>query len=160
VVTSEWTATSGLRQWVIPPASRWVLRRIVKCYGFLAMPPMPPRNQDTQARALAVRKILEYMGSGGQPTLGLAPEGGDSPAPGLQRPPPGSGRFIKHLACGGATFLPAGIFETNGHLCIAFGTPLVIDPSIAADSGPDAPSEIVMQAIADLLPTALRGPYA
>jgi hypothetical protein len=160
VITNEWTATSGLSQWVIPPASRWVLRRIASCYGFLAMPPMPPRDQDTQARALAVRKILAYMISDREPTLGLAPEGEESPTAELQRPPPGSGRFLSHLAGCGAAFLPVGVFETKDQLCVAFGKPLVLDPSTATDREPDAPAEIVMQAIADLLPTALRGPYA
>lgn len=160
VITNEWTATSGLCQWVIPPASRWVLRRIASCYGFLAMPPMPPRDQDTQARALAVRKILAYMVSDQEPTLGLAPEGQESPTAELQRPPPGSGRFIKHLAGCGAAFLPVGVFETKGKLCVAFGRLLVLDPSTPAGPGLDAPAELVMQAIADLLPTELRGPYA
>ncbi len=39
--------------------SKIVLRRVGRVYGFTTMPPMPPRPKEVEARADAVRRVLE-----------------------------------------------------------------------------------------------------
>src|SRR5512136_1266699 len=100
----KWYAPLGMA------GSRWLLKRFSKIYGFTAMPPMPPRPGDVEARAHAVRKMLAYAKSHPQAILPLAPEGGDQPGGVLTMPPPGAGRFILLLAERGFPLLPVGAF--------------------------------------------------
>ncbi len=44
VTTSTLTFRDPLRAATITPASRWFLRHVARLYGFVAMPPMPPRD--------------------------------------------------------------------------------------------------------------------
>ena len=163
VMTGELTFPG---RWYAPlgqAGSRWLLKRFARIYGFTAMPPMPPRPRDVQARAHAVRRTLEFARRNPQAILGLAPEGGDNPPTGaLARPASGAGRFILHLAGLGFKLLPVGAYEQDGEFCLNFGRAysLPLPPARSADEKDRAAVAIVMQAIAARLPERLRGPFS
>ncbi len=158
VTTSTLTFRDPLRAATITPSSRWFLRHVARLYGFVPMPPMPPRDVEVDARAEAVRCTLRRA-SEPDALLGLAPEGGDMPGGVLARPPSGSGRFLFHLARRGLRFLPVGAFEDQGRLCLHFGPPLDLPHSLPEPID-DSASRLVMSAIAACLPDRLRGAYA
>jgi 1-acyl-sn-glycerol-3-phosphate acyltransferase len=144
-------------------ASRWLLGHFSRIYGFTTMPPMPPRPRDVAARALAVRRTLEFARRHPAAILGVAPEGGDNPPSGaLARPAPGAGRFLLLLAALGHSLRPVGIYEEGGQLCLHFGPAYRL--SIPAGLPPGARDRdavgIAMRAVAALLPERLRGPFA
>ena len=161
LVTSAWTFPG--RSWanVGERVSRVLLKRLARIYAFSSMPPMPPRPEETQARAQAVRRLIESVRRGQAGWIGIAPEGRDAPEGVLQPPPPGSGRFLLLLAGQGLLILPVGIYEAEGICTIRFGEPYRLE--IAAGLSPsqrDArASQVVMQHLAELLPPTLRGPY-
>jgi hypothetical protein len=157
VTTSALTFPDKLRAATITPASRWFLHHVAGLYDFVPMPPMPPHPFEMEARAVAVRRALRRA-SEAEALMGLAPEGGDMPGGVLSPPPPGSGRFLWHLAHRGLRFLPVGAFEDEGRLCLRFGQPFKMT---AARPEPidDNASRLVMSAIAACLPERLRGSY-
>jgi 1-acyl-sn-glycerol-3-phosphate acyltransferase len=123
VMTAAWTfPESAWRERVLTPITRWAFRRVAQIYGFVSMPPMPPRPDEVEARAAAVRETLRLARrlaqSGGM--IGLAPEGQDT-AGGLGAPPSGAGRFIARLVQTGLPVLPVGVDETTEGLLVAFG---------------------------------------
>jgi len=158
VTTSTLTFRDPIRAATITPASRWFLRHVAGLYGFIPMPPMPPRDFEVAARAEAVRRALRKA-SGTNALLGLAPEGGDMPGGVLSQPPSGSGRFLLHLARRGLRFQPVGAFEDGGRLCLHFGAPFDLPFSLPKPID-DSASRLVMSAIAACLPERLRGDYA
>jgi 1-acyl-sn-glycerol-3-phosphate acyltransferase len=144
------------------PASRWLLRRLSKVYGFTVMPPMPPREMDVERRAKSVREYLAYARAHPQAVLGLAPEGRDNaPAGALAHPAPGAGRFLLLLAAAGFPVTPAGAYEEAGEFCLRFGEAYRL--TVPRGPGPDEKDRlaagIVMRAIAALLPERLRGDF-
>lgn len=157
VTTSALTFPDRFRAATFTPASRWFLHHVAGLYGFVPMPPMPPRPFETEARARAVRRAL-HRALEAETLMGLAPEGGDTPGGVLTPPPSGSGRFLWHLARRGLRLLPVGAFEDEGRLCLRFGQPFKMT---AARPEPidDNASRLVMSAIATCLPERLRGPY-
>lgn len=162
VMTAELTFPGSWYGFLGRPISRWVLRRAARMYGFVTMPPMPPRPQDAAARALAVRRTLALARPDPQCWLGLAPEGADMPGGRLAWPAPGAGRFALLLAARGLRFLPAGVYEEEGRLCLRFGPPHALDvpAGLTADEKDRLAAERVMRPIAALLPAALRGDFA
>ena len=158
VTTSTLTFRDPLRAATITPASRWFLRRVARLYGFVPMPPMPPRDFEVAARAEAVRRALRQA-SEPQALLGLAPEGGDMPGGVLTPPPSGSGRFLLHLARRGLRLQPVGAYEDQGRLCLRFGAPFDLPHSLPEPIDISA-THRVMSAIAACLPERLRGDYA
>jgi hypothetical protein len=157
VTTSALTFPDRFRASTITPASRRFLRHIARLYGFVAMPPMPPRPFEVEQRAQAVRKVLR-LAAKPRAMLGLAPEGGDMPGGVLSPPPPGSGRFTWHLARLGLRILPVGAYEAEGRFCLHFGAPCVFPSSLPPPVEENA-SHLVMSAIAACLPAHLRGSY-
>jgi hypothetical protein len=143
------------------PLSRCLLGRLAGIYGFSAMPPMPPRPGDVQARASAVRSVLAYARSHPAAVLAIAPEGGDQPGGILSRPPAGAGRFLEQLARRGFRMQPVGIFEQQAALCLNFGAPyqLALPPGLDAGARDHEAARMVMQPIAALLPGSLQGDY-
>jgi hypothetical protein len=141
--------------------SRWLLRRFSKIYGFTSMPPMPPREKDIAKRARSVRATLAFARAHPQTVLGLAPEGGDQPGGVLNLPSPGAGRFVLLLAELGFSILPVGIFEENGEFHLHFGSPyrLQIPAGLRPGEKDHESAQIVMGAIAPLLPSRLRGDF-
>ena len=162
ITTSTLTSLDPWRSLWLTPLSEFALARISRCYGFTRMPPMPPRPQDVEARAAAVRRILTLVDRRPPPILGLAPEGGDAPGGVLQPLWPGAGRFLHHLARRGLSFIPIGVFEKDDRLCLRIGPPF----SLAHPTGstPDArdaeAAAAIIRRMAACLPLGLRGAFA
>jgi 1-acyl-sn-glycerol-3-phosphate acyltransferase len=140
--------------------SHTLLERAARMYGFTPTPPMPPRPQDVERRAQAVRRVLSYVKSTSNPILGLAPEGMDMPGGVLHRPPAGAGRFMAHLAEQGLSFVPVGCYEENGEFRLHFGAAyrLEVRRGTAAEREMESAFQVMTQ-IARLLPERLRGEF-
>jgi hypothetical protein len=163
----HWTMTGEFTSWPGPLAglaSRILLKRIARIYSFTTMPPMPPRPEDVQRRATAVRAVLEYVRQARDPVLGLAPEGYDpaGPAGVLTRPAAGAGRFGLLLARAGLAFIPVGAYEAQGIFHLHFGQryELKVEENLSADEKDMTATQIIMEKIAWLLPLHLRGEFA
>lgn len=160
-VTNAWTddGTPGARwrAWLSP----CFLPRLAEVYGFVSMPPMPPRPHEVEARASAVRKLLSLARQNPPPVLAFAPEGQDSPNGGLMRPHPGVGRLISLLDGSGFSLYPVGIWEDKRALVLNFGAPFRLTPlpGLKPEERDARVSEQVMIAIARLLPPYLRGEF-
>ena len=141
--------------------SKIALHRAARVYGFTTMPPMPPREKDVEARAESVRKVLEIARREKNVIIGLAPEGGDHPAGRLTMPASGAGRFALLLSAAGLRFVPAGIFEADGALCLRFGPAyeLTVPRGLSSDEKDRVAAKIMMGKIACLLPSHLRGKF-
>jgi hypothetical protein len=141
--------------------SKIVLARAARVYGFTTMPPMPPRKKDVEARAESVRKVLEVARREKNIIIGLAPEGGDNLTGEITMPASGAGRFALLLAAAGLQFVPVGVYESNGTLCLRFGAGygLSVPRGLSADEKDKAAARIVMSRIAALLPESLRGEF-
>lgn len=161
----------------LTPLSAWLLRRTAQTYNCTPMPPLPPFRAgfglngaaadrpnplESSARAEAVRQLLRYAKANTEVAIGLAPEGRDAPGARLQAPPPGSGRFMAHLARLGRRILPVGIYEIDEHLCLHFGAPFTLElpAGLPAQELDHHAAAQVMRAIAALLPEPLQGPYS
>ena len=116
VMTSTFTYPDRWRSSWLTPLSTILLARLAGCYGFISMPPMPPRPGDVAARAQAVRRILALAQRTPPPVIAMAPEGADASGGIFQPLWPGTGRFLLHLARRGLRFLPFGVFEGEGRL--------------------------------------------
>jgi hypothetical protein len=162
IMTEEWTFPGKWYEQLTAPASRILLRRIARIYGFTTMPPMPPRRKDVKARAAAVRVVLDYITQTKAAVLGLAPEGYDPPAGVLTRPARGLGRFGLLLAKAGLTFVPVGAFEEDGVFQLHFGEPyeLEVEGDVSAEEKDRQATQIIMKRIACLLPLRLQGEFA
>jgi hypothetical protein len=142
--------------------TRSLFPRMARVYRFTAMPPMPPDPGEVEARASAVRQVLQYARITPQPVVGLMPEGQDEQTGTLQMPPPGVGRFMLQLARQGLVVVPAAIYESGGALCVHFGPHFYLEVSSALPAAERdlQASRQVMNAIACLLPERLRGEFA
>jgi hypothetical protein len=159
-VTSAWIYDDPLRSILITPISRWLLARLAATYGFTSMPPMPPRPQDVERRALAVRNLLKIIEQTPSTVIGLAPEGADSMDGKLMLPPSGIGRLLAHLLARGFKILPVAVYESVHSLVLAIGSTLDLEIPKDRQLQDRQLSNQTMQAIAALLPIHLRGPYA
>ena len=162
VVTSELTYPGKWFGFIGRPLSRWLLRRLANLYAFTSMPPMPSRLQDSEARAAAVRQVLSFVKHADSPLLGLAPEGRDNLDGSVGMPAPGLGRFGLLLAASGLSFVPCGIYECDGKLCLRFGPGynLQVPAGLSAREKDLCAARIIMQNIANLLPSSLRGEFS
>ncbi len=155
-MTSAWTFPDPLRACLITPLTEWMLARAARMYSFTLMPPMPPRERDVEARADSVRRILR-LARREKPSIGMAPEGMDSPDGRLMQPPSGAGRFFSHLENAGYTLIPAGFFESGDACRLRFGAPFELPRNLPAD--PEArdreAGKIVIGKISELLPENL-----
>lgn len=167
-VDIHWIMTGELTypgKWYAPLGrmlSRLILERGARVYDFTSMPPMPPRPQDMEARAAAVRAVLDYVKRASNPVIGLAPEGGDQEGGRLSLPASGLGRFAWLLAAQGLRYLPVGVYESDGSLCLDFGPiyELVISRNLTSEQKDRTASRIIMENIAARLPLGLRGEFA
>lgn len=160
LMAGAWTYPDRLRQWAVTPLTAWVFARLARAYGFVVMPPMPPRPQEVEARARAVMRALAIARRVPPPLFGISPEGRDSPDASLVEPPPGAGRFLLLLAAS-LPVLPVGVHEEGAQLVVRFGAPFALHaPPGLPPAGRDAwASEEVMLAIARQLPPRLWGVY-
>jgi len=155
VMTDAWTYPEGTwKSRVLTPLSRWVFRRVARVYGFVSMPPMPPRPWELEARALAVlravREARRAAQNGGM--IGLAPEGRDVEE-GLGEPPENAGRFIALLVEAGLPILPVGVTEVEGRMRIAFGE--LFRPEIP--TGKEARDRLVTRKVMEAIGKAMAG---
>jgi hypothetical protein len=160
-VANAWTYPNRLKNAVLRPPLQWLFTRAAQVYGLNSMPPMPPAPNEVTARAASVRRILHYAREHPHGLIGFAPEGGDQPGGRLSMPPNGVGRLALALAGLGIPIYPAGIYEeTDGSPTLCFGQPyaLAIDPS-ASQPADDQARSVLMRAIAQCLPPALRGEF-
>ena len=161
IITGELTFPDKWYAFLGMPVSRFILTRGARIYGFTAMPPMPPRACDVEARTSAVRAALDYAKQTKEPIIGLAPEGGDQVGGKLTMPIPGAGRFGLLLAARGLRFAPVGVYESDGELCLHFGEvyDLSISRNLSSDEKDKQAAQIMMEHIAALLPSNLRGEF-
>jgi len=164
VMTGEFTYPGKWYEWFGSLGSRFLLGHIASVYGFSTMPPMPPRPKDVEARATAVRKVLEYVRRAKDPILGLAPEGHDPVGRGgaLAKPASGFGRFALLLSSAGLRFIPVGAHDEQGFFTIQFGEAYELDipRGLSSDEKDAQAANIIMVRIAKLLPMHLRGEFA
>ena len=160
-MTAAWTETGDPAAKLRAAISRWLFPRLAHIYGFTAMPPMPPRPFEVEARARAVRQVLAAARLQPPPVIALAPEGKDMPGGVLSGPPPGAGRFLLHLSRLGYPIHPVGAYEEAQALCLSFGPAytLEIPPGLASQEADRQATQVVMQAIARQLPARLRGEF-
>ncbi|MBN1887824.1 MAG: 1-acyl-sn-glycerol-3-phosphate acyltransferase [Thermoflexales bacterium] len=161
VMTAAWTFAGQPIARPLTPLSRWLFQRIASVYHFTPMPPMPPAPSETEARAQAVRRVLDYARTTAQPLVGLSPEGQDVASGVLGWPPPGAGRFVSHLARLCHHIVPVGVYEDGDRLCLRFGAAyhLTLPPQLDAAERDRQASWVTMQAIARQLPPQLRGVF-
>jgi hypothetical protein len=161
LVTSALTEFRGKKSPEMKFLSGIGIRQLAKVYGFITMPPMPPDPADVTERALAVRLLINTVRAHPDYVFGIAPEGGDNRHGGLAEPPSGVGRFIHYLNRLGLKLLPCGVFEDSGRLCVRFGHSYDLASHITGEKHDlDKILSIqVMQPIAGLLPSALRGEF-
>ena len=162
IITGEFTYPGKWYERFGTLGSKFLLRRIAHVYSFTSMPPMPPRENDVEARAASVRAVLEFVKHTNTPVLGLAPEGYDPPGDVLSRPAPGLGRFGLLLSRAGLRFCPVGAYEMDGCFHVHFGKAyeLSVPSALSADEKDRQASQLIMEHIADLLPLHLRGEFA
>jgi hypothetical protein len=158
MMTSGWTHTG-----VLNPATRWLFPRLAEIYSFTPTPPMPPTPSEIGGRAKAVRMMLRTAKETDHHIV-IAPEGRDHPMGILGEPPPGIGRFLIQLTKYRERIIPVGVYEDveEGHtLSFRFGPAFHLDiPKELTSKGRDQlASKRVMKAIAQQLPTRLRGAY-
>jgi hypothetical protein len=172
-VEMHWIMTGELTypgKWYAPlgmVGSRWLLSRFGRIYGHTSMPPMPPRPQDMETRARAVREVLSYVKEHPHAILGLAPEGGDQPGGRLSWPAEGAGRFGLLLAGRGLRFVSVGAYEAEGVLCLSFGPAyrvgaaheLSVPRGLSPVEKDCQAAKIIMKHIAQQLPLHLRGEF-
>lgn len=164
IMTGEFTYPGKWYEAFGTMGSKILLKRIASVYGFLTMPPMPPRPKDVQARAAAVRAVLEYVRQARDPILGLAPEGHDPLGSEgvLTRPAAGVGRFGLLLSKTDLQFIPVGVYEADGIFHVHFGEAylLTVSQPLPSDEKDAQAIQIIMENIARLLPLHLRGEFA
>jgi 1-acyl-sn-glycerol-3-phosphate acyltransferase len=156
IAIEEWETFS---LWGIPiprPVIRAVFQRTFDTYGILAM---PGPDAPAAARAGAMRNAAREIKRGH--VLGLMPEGTVGATPELLAPREGVGAFLLLLAATGASMVPVGLYEEEGHLVARFGPPvdLELPPELPKDQRDSWARDRVMHAIRDLLPEPLWGVY-
>jgi 1-acyl-sn-glycerol-3-phosphate acyltransferase len=122
LMTNTWSYLGPLA-----PLSHWALTRVAQVYGFTSSPPMPPLPKDVEARARAVRRLLEIVRSPGA-TIALVPEGRDHPGGVLGPSPHGAGRLVEKLAIHCQRIVPIGVYEDDESLCLSFGLSFGLNP--------------------------------
>lgn len=157
----HWMMTSGWNHaGLFAPLTRWLFPRLAQVYGFTITPPMPPTSDEIEARAEAVRAVLRVAKSA-QTKIAIAPEGQDHPGGIITSPPVGVGRFLIQLSKYRERITPIGVYEDDTSLCFNFGPSFILD--IPARLPPDnrdlMASQVVMEAIANLLPMKFRGEF-
>jgi hypothetical protein len=161
IITGELTYPGKWYGFLGRPLSRLLLNRGAHIFGFTTMPPMPPREMDINHRAASVRAVLKVVHQSRIPMIGLAPEGGDDPSQMLSYPPVGFGRFARLLANRGMQFIPVGVYEQQGRLCVRFGDAYrITGESHQGRSEIDkSTARIIMEHIAELIPHYLWGNF-
>jgi hypothetical protein len=161
IITSAWTFPGRWYRPLLRPSTEWAFSQLALAYGFSRMPPMPPNDSESQARAASIRHVMNFIRSTPRPVVGLAPEGREYAGGVLGDPPPGTGRFMLQMARQGLTIVPAAIYEMDRALQVSFGPhySLVAESAALSENTDSAMSRLVMGHIANLLPMNLRGAF-
>ncbi len=161
LITSAWTFPGRRLACPLRRMSEWALHRLSAVYGFTPLPPMPPDPDEVQARAIAVKRALNYARLTPNPAIGLAPEGRDNPGGTLCSPPTGLGRFAARLLSRCQQVAPVGFYEEGGCACLQFGKPFTLELPAGLDREQldRKASQAIMAAIARELPPHLRGEF-
>jgi len=141
---------------VPPRVTRAIFERAYAAYGIIGMPqPSAP----AASRAAAIRSVVDVVRGGG--IVGLMPEGTVGATPELLPAREGVGTFLSLLTGTGASVVPVGLFEEEGHMVASFGSPFRPDLQVGVDRTEldRRIREQVMHAIRDQLPPALWGSY-
>jgi hypothetical protein len=156
LMTAAWTHLGPLA-----PITQWLFPHFAKVYNFTTTPPMPPTPWEMEARAHAVRRVLRYARTTPSPVIGIAPEGRDNLNGELGKPPSGVGRFIEKLMPHCQRIVPSGVYENKEKLCINFGQAFQLEThtDFSVEQRDLIASEQVMRAIAQQLPSRMRGAY-
>lgn len=161
LMTNAWTFEG---RWYAPIAmqiSKWIIGRLALVYGMTTTPPNPPKPSDAVERGVAIRRLMAFIRRSSAPLLAITPEGQDFSGAVLGLPPSGFGRLADQLAKMGFVFLPAGIYEQEGALCLRFGTPYRFKhvSGLSKQAMDQLYSRAVMARIAPTLPPHLRGEF-
>ena len=161
VMTGTLTYPGQRRGVILKPLSTWLLHRLGRIYGFTNMPAMPPDPREVEQRAASVRELATYAHQVEKPVIGLAPEGRDILSGTLGELPSGAGRLMAFLARQGLVFLPIGVYEDEGVQHVSFGKPYILEvkAGLSHQELDDAVAQVVMDAIAQQLPSRMHGKY-
>lgn len=161
-MTAAWTDANTYWERAKSMLSSHMFPRLAEVYSFIPMPPMPPRPNETYARARAVRQLLSAVRHQPSILLAVAPEGQDPAGSELMRPHPGVGRMLVQLENLGCRFHPAGVYEDKQELVLDFGPAFSIALSQGLPSGEidHQAADMAMRAVSARLPEYLRGVYA
>ena len=136
--------------WLPDALMAWLLRTIAAAYGLLLVARPEGAVGSRSALLREARRVLREGAA-----LALTPEAASGSGPELARPWPGSGAALAWLARGSTPVVPVAVFDdAEGRLVARFGAPFTLERTSDEDA-----SEVVMRAIAALLPAELRGPY-
>lgn len=162
VMASGWTYPGKFLGRAREACTSILFRRIAQVFGFILMPPMPPRPWEISKRASAVRQVLNYVKTHPHAVIAMAPEGRDPISGNLEMPSPGVGRFIWQLHKMGLTMIPIGLYEENGFVNLQFGHPLKIEEDLSDRRSEEIDlyiRKLVMVSIAKCLPQKMRGEF-
>ena len=158
VMTNTWSDCYLGPCRIAPEYLGWALRGLASVYGLILMPAydLPYHDAQRLTGALALREIFHSLAELPDQIIAFHPEAGGFET--MIRPPRGIGRVLSALDRRGIPCVPTGVFERDGRLVVRFGDPLPCGLLSGLDDEPAA--EQVMQAIARLVPPAVRGVYA
>ena len=115
---------------------------------------MPRQSDRAQARSGAIRAVVKVLGEGG--IVLVFPEAGNERDFTMRALAPRVGAFFRLVLNRGCPILPAGISRRDGRFTVAIGEPIRHLPT----RNPEALSRHIGHAIAGLVPSGMRGPYA
>jgi len=156
IAIAEWRDFRLVGIPIPPPITRFIFGRFFRTFGFIAM---EPEGSSAHERAEGVRAALQAIKQG--EVVGIFPEGDIGATPAMIRAQAGSGAFLAALAGRGAPLIPTGLHESEGRLHVVFGPPVDITDvkNVDRSQRDEAASRRVMDAVAALLPSELRGYY-
>lgn len=156
VMTDTWADCYVGPFHVSPRYLGWVLKGFGDIYGIIRMPAhdLPNHAQQRGRSAGALLEVFDVLKKGD--CVALHPEAGGFET--LIQPPRGSGRVVACLDRRKVPLIPVGVYEENDRLVINIGAPFAQG---AFDRLTDTQSaDMVMLAIAGLVPERTRGDYA
>ncbi|MGA7669859.1 MAG: hypothetical protein WBW04_05520 [Nitrolancea sp.] len=153
VMTSTWQDCYIGPRRVNPKYLHWVLRRMAHLYGIILM---PADDDEAFGRGAALRELFRAISDSAGQIVAFHPEAGGFET--LIEPPKGMGRVLAMLDRRGVSLVPTGVFESNGHMNIRFGS--AIEPGSLYALGDHEAAERVMLRIAALVNEESRGVYA
>ncbi|GAC1618606.1 MAG: hypothetical protein NVS4B7_10890 [Ktedonobacteraceae bacterium] len=146
------------------PGTRWLIERVATVWDLVLVTPPALARERVEGQRYALLRMLRLLkrNDGNGVCFALMPEGDEGSAAGLSEAIAGSGRSLYALSTKGLPLLPAAVWEDKGRLQVQFGEPFYLASKTEAMTSEDIDTRArteVMQRIAALLPTELRGRY-